>query len=391
MSVFKATFAIFKKNSATLILSLAISVFISFTYSVSYGKPAEQLTKPTIAVFNRDHGALAQHLETYLAKSLTVVSIKDTQESVDDALFFKKVDSVVTIPASFSEKIEQRKRANLPVRVSPDSFSQVYIDSLLNNFLSTYQFYQSAFPAKTGTELMALTQKNLQTKGTVHFDSSYLQLKRQESAGRVFGVLSYTLFMTIFGTITLASLAFNRKEIKTRNSCSPISKRMFAIQHLGIQLILCLAIWGIFVSVVLLTSKSAFGKTTLYFILNTVLLFLISVSFSIFIGRIVSNSNMITGINNVFILGSAFISGVFVQADILPEMVTKAASFTPTYWYMKNCTLIGKTLQFNQAFLNEFLFNSFILLLFTGIFLLLTLLTNKERAAFHFSLKKSSI
>lgn len=390
MSVFKATLGILKKNLGTLILALAISLGISFVYSgSSSNSTSSELEKITMVIFNKDQGNTADHLEHYLNKTMNVVSLENTQETIDDALFFGKVDYVLTIPPSFSKTVNQGQQPDLSIQVKPDSFNQVYVDSIINNYLSTYQFYQKAFPSKTEAEIAKLTTQNVETTGKVNFASSYDQAKKNTTTGKVFGVLSYTMFMTIFSAITLVSLAFNRKEIKLRNNCSPLSKRAFSRQQFTIQLGFCLVLWFLFVSLILFVTKSSFDLYSGYFILNTLLLFIVAVSFSNLIGGIISNPDMISGINNVFILGSAFVSGVFVPTEILPDIVIKIASFTPTYWYMRNCTLIGNTTKFNDDFLRNFQFNALILLIFSLIFFLLAMLTRKEQGGLKFSFRKS--
>lgn len=390
MSVFKATFSIMKKNLGTMILALAISLGISFAYSSSFSIDSKEteLDKMTVVIFNKDQGNTTKQLESYLKETMNVVSLKDTQETIDDALFFGKVDYVLTIPNTFSQSLRQGQLSDLVIQVKPDSFNQVYVDSIINNYLSTYQFYQEAFPEKSETDLIHLTTQNVKTAGKINFDSSFNQLKKNRASSKVFGVLAYTMFMSIFSAITLVSLAFNRKEIKQRNNCSPLSKRTFSRQQFLVQFGFCLVIWALFVCLVLLVTKSSFDQYAFYFILNTLLLFIVAVSFSNLIGGIISNPDMISGINNVFILGSAFVSGVFVPAEILPDIVTKVASFTPSYWYMRSCTLIGNTSQFNTDFHTRFQFNSLILIIFAFIFFLLAMITRKEQINLTFSLRK---
>ncbi|OJG28482.1 hypothetical protein RU98_GL000075 [Enterococcus caccae] len=373
-----------------MILALAISLGISFVYSGSSTNSASsELEKTTIVIFNQDQGNPAKQLERYLNKNMKVVPLKNTQETVDDALFFGKVDYVLTIPPSFSNTISQGQQPDLPIQVKPDSFNQVYVDSIINNYLSTYQFYQEAFPNKTEAELSKLTTENIETTGKVNFSSTYDQAKKNTATGKVFGVLSYTMFMTIFSAITLVSLAFNRKEIKLRNNCSPLSNRAFSRQQFTVQLGFCLVLWFIFISLILFVTESGFDQYSGYFILNTLLLFIVAVSFSNLIGGLISNPDMISGINNVFILGSAFVSGVFVPTEILPDIVIKIASFTPTYWYMRNCTLIGNTTKFNDDFLSSFQFNALILLIFSLLFFLLAMVTRKEQGGLKFSFRKT--
>lgn len=99
---------------------------------------------------------------------------------------------------------------------------------------------------------------------------------------------------------------------------------------------------------------------------------------------------MVGAVNNTFILGSSFIGGVFVPSEILPDVVNKVASFTPTYWYVRNNELIGGSLNLDSAFMKDFQFNSFILLIFALIFFLLAMLTKKERGGLKISLFKKA-
>lgn len=123
-----------------------------------------------------------------------------------------------------------------------------------------------------------------------------------------------------------------------------------------------------------------------YFLLNTVSFFVAIVSFSILITSILQKEDAISGINNIFIMGSCFVGGVFVPSEFLPDAVNKIAAFTPTYWFVQNNELIGKTVSFDQAFLDKFLFQSGVLLAFAAVFWVIHLITMREKGTW--SLKK---
>lgn len=392
MPVFKASFHILKRNLKTFLLTLAISIGISYAYSSSSTASTENgsLDKMTIAIFNEDQGSESKALTTYLAKTMTIEPLKKQQQAIDDALFFEKVDYVVTIPTNFSEMIQQNKQPKLVTQAKPISFNKTYVDSIINHYLTTWQFYKEAFPDKSNQAIIKLTNTNVATKGPIDFDSSFAALEANRSAGIVFSILAYTMFASIFSLIMLINLSFNRIDIKRRNRCSPVSSRKFSRQQFIIGFLFSFIVWFVFVAFALFFSTIGFGQHGFYFLLNTFLLLLVALSFAVFISGVVTNMDMVSGINNVFILGSAFISGVFVPAEILPDIVTKVAAFTPSYWYNQNCVLIGQSVDFNAQFLADFRFNTSILIVFTVLFFLLAMLTKRERGGLKISFTRNS-
>ncbi len=94
-----------------------------------------------------------------------------------------------------------------------------------------------------------------------------------------------------------------------------------------------------------------------------------------FIGK---NSETSGGIKDIFITGSCFIGGVFVPAEYLPEMVSKIAAFTPTYWFVQNNNLISETLSYNQTFAESFWFNGCVLVAFAAVFSMIQFILGKE-------------
>lgn len=134
-----------------------------------------------------------------------------------------------------------------------------------------------------------------------------------------------------------------------------------------------------FVGFVLVVTGESFNQVTGYFILNAFIFFLAVVSFSIMVTSVVKNGNAITGIKYIFIMGSSFICGIFVRSDYLPAAVKRIASFTPSYWFAQNNELIGKTIDFNQRFFDDFFLQSGILLGFTVFFWIIHLVTMREK------------
>lgn len=388
MTTYRAILQILKKNKGSLLLGIIIMVVITMFYAGQLTQDAEELTGAKIAVLSEDDSAIEKSFVDYLGKQHTIVKMKDTsQKSLDDALYFDEVEYILEIPKDFSAKLSKGEAVKLASKTRPATFSQSLVDTTINNYLNTYLTYQKQLPNLSQKELLQKTKTTLSKDGKVHFDSSYHKKKQQKVTGQTYNLLAYGMFLAIFSGYAAVNLAFNREEIQRRNSCSPVSRRKLSRKISTGNLAYAVFCWIIFLAFVLFITKGSFDQVMGYFVLNTVAFFAAIVSFSILITSILQNEDAISGINNIFIMGSCFVGGVFVPNEFLPNAVNKIAAFTPTYWFAQNNKLIGKTVDFNQSFTDKFLFNSGVLLAFAAAFWVIHLITMRERGTW--SLKKA--
>ncbi|MGM0167498.1 ABC-2 type transport system permease [Enterococcus sp. AZ135] len=382
MTTYKAILQILKKNKGSLMLGVIIMVIITMFYAGQLTKDAEELTGAKIAILSDDDSAIEKGFVDYLGKQHTIVNLKDTsQKSLDDALYFDEVEYILEIPKDFSEKLAKGEQVKLTSKTRPATFSQSLVDTTINNYLNTYLTYQKQLPDKSRQELLKMTKKTLSKDGEVHFDSTYHKKKKQSVSGQIYNLLAYGMFLSIFSGYAAVNLAFNREEIRQRNSCSPISRRKLARRISMGNLVYAVFCWVLFVAFVVLITKRQFDQVMGYSVLNTVAFFAAIISFSIMVTSILQNEDAISGINNIFIMGSCFVGGVFVPSDFLPDAVNKIAAFTPTYWFAQNNELIGKTVDFNQKFMDKFLFQSGILIAFAAAFWVIHLITMREKGS----------
>lgn len=385
MTTYRAILQILKKNKGSLLLGIIIMAVITLFYAGQLTQDAEELTGAKIAVLSKDNSEIEKGFVDYLAKQHTIVKLKDTsQKSLDDALYFGEVEYILEIPKNFSENLSNGKSVKLASKTRPATFSQSLVDTTINNYLNTYLTYRKQMPNLDQTELLKQTEKTLSKNGEIHFDSSYHERKKQSVTGQIYNLLAYGMFMSIFSGYAVVNLAFNREVISRRNSCSPISRRKLSRKISIGNLLYSIFCWVIFLAFVLLVTRNSVDQVMGYFVLNTIGFFAAIVSFSILVTSIMQNEDTIAGINNIFIMGSCFVGGVFVPSEFLPNAVNKIAAFTPTYWFAQNNELIGKTMNFDQVFLDKFLFQSGILLAFAAAFWVIHLITMRERGTWTF-------
>ena len=377
MSLYKTVVKILKANKVNLVIAVIVTVITTFFYARTMLSTDTAMTSVNLAVVTQEDSALSKALIDHLKEKKTVVELNDTsQRGIDDALYFGEVDYVLFLPKGFAEKIESGQQSVINAQSRPDAFAKTLVEGQVNTFLSTY----TAFYQATGNSETAL-KKTISTsaiEGDETIRSGYHEGVNHQFGSSVFNTLAYGLFLAIFSGYGVVNLVFNRKEIKNRNQVSPVStrrlNRAISLGMLGYSLLLTTC----FTIGLLLFTRNTWSGMTGYLLLNVLCFFLPIVTFSTCITSMVKNSEALSGISNVYIMGSCFLGGVFVSADFLPDFISKIASFTPTYWFVQNNLLIGNTTSVNGDFLTKFWMNCFILVLFAGAFLIIQFVLKKD-------------
>lgn len=382
MQVFKTFFTIVKKNKTSFILAIAINLGITFAYVMtnqSENNNNFKAEKSKIAVINKDTGAVGKQLEDYLKEQTTIVSIDTSEKGQQDALFFKEVMYILTIPTDFSEKLANGEVPKLPTKSVPNSQADFQASALTNQYINKVAFYTKNFPEKNEKEILAMVATNLANKAEITFEANQTTADTKDMSARIFNLLAYGLFMTILSSIGLVSISMNRKDIKDRNNCSPLSERKRSYFFSLAVVIFSILSWIIFVGISIVLSKSSLSAPmTQLMLLNSIAFLLTMVSLSVVVSYFVTTTEMIAGLNNILILGTCFISGAFVPQEFLSEPVLKIASFFPTYWFITNNNLLASVEVYSTKTLKEFYFNIGILVLFSLVFTLISFIIRRE-------------
>ncbi|WP_314064149.1 ABC transporter permease [uncultured Vagococcus sp.] len=394
MPIFKAFFNIVKKNKMTFVLAIAINLAITFAYSQvnqTDNKGSFDADKSPIAIINQDTGATAKELESYLRKNSTVVTIDPSEKGQQDALFFKKVLYIVTIPKNFSTDMAAGEKPAIPTKAIPSSQADFQTSTLINQFVNKVAFYYANFPEKSETAILKMVATNLGNDAAVSFEPTVTSGNKNETA-RIFNLLAYGLFMTILSSIGIVSLSMNRQDVKDRNNCSPLSERKRSTYFYSAVALFSLISWVIFVAISLVLSKSSLGDSMTHLLLLNAFVFLLAmISLAVTVSYFVTTTEMISGLNNILVLGTCFISGAFVPQEMMSEPVLKIASFFPTYWYITNNHLVANLETYSSQTLAEFYFNIGILLLFVLAFALIGFILRREQGGLSKKKRKSKL
>lgn len=341
MQVFKTYFRILKKQLLPVIIYGVM--FLGLTIMISTNIKVEntqfEASKVNIMVVNEDgeNEFLNGFLE-YLSNYVTYVDVKEDEEARKDALFHRKVEYILTIPEDFTEKFIRDGESTLIKEAVPDSVDAISVDNAINNFMNMAKVYLSHVPGISMEELNEKVIQNLkkETPVTVEVKTTDAITYSNGYTMNYFNVLGYILLSSLITGVSIVMFSFHGVDIRRRHSASPISNRGMNAQLLLANLIY---VFGLLILYIIaghvLNKDRVFNMNTWLTWINAAVFTITCLSISYLIGITVKSRKAVQALTTAVSLSLSFISGIFVPQQYLGDSVIKAASFTPTFWYVK--------------------------------------------------------
>ena len=171
--------------------------------------------------------------------------------------------------------------------------------------------------------------------------------------------------------VGIISLTYNKESTNKRNLISPLKKSKQNLQIILGHIVCGLGVWLVYMIFYCIFFKDfTLSKPTMQMMANALLFTATIVCFAVMISKLAKNQNTITGIMNVFSLGSSFLTGIFVPQELLGDFASKLGKIFPSFYYVANIKNINTDL--NYSFFNT---NTFILLGFSIVFIIITIFT----------------
>lgn len=389
MPVFKVSMKIIKKNLALMLIYIFIFIMVSMIVKSMNSNEGSVSTfsdtKVPIAIIAEENTPVTEGLATALSDVSTLVSLKDDQESIQDALYFRAVYMVIRIPEGFSASLMSGSPMSLETTTIPGSTESVQVTMQINQFMKLSQLYLTG--SASGSVSNALNEETLtshvleQLKNTTKVTMVAPDPNAVEGGLMpfFFNYLSYSyMFIMIMGVSTVM-MVFKRKEIKWRNACSPITGLSKSLQFLLANAVFAFGTWVILIFLCLVfDARNIFKVNTLYFMLNSIVFALSVLGLGYLVGNLVKGREAVSAVANIITLSSCFISGVFVPQAFLGESVLRVASFFPTYWYVKANLQIANLTHFDFSSISGILGILLIELGFGAAFLAVSLAVGKR-------------
>lgn len=378
MTVFKAFFQIIREYKGTVILYTALLIgFSIFNMSTNETSMTFTPNKPDIYIVNGDQGEkLSAHLVSYLKKNCHLVSLKNDEEKINDAIFYRDVNYVVYIPQHYSQDVLSGKDPEISIKSTGD-----YQASLAQMLLERYIKVQRTFVANDQDEatMMKHIDQTLKTDVDVKVKST-VDTSTTSKATFYFNFASYSIMACVMYIVCLILSSFNKEEIKKRTIVSSLNYKTYNRQLLLASLLYACFLWLVYIiAAFMIVGDSLLSIRGLIYIMNALLFTFCSLTLALMISSLVSDKNAVSGIVNVVALGSAFLAGVFVPSTWLPEIVLKIAHVLPSYWYVSSNDLLQNMEYFHFNTLQPILINMVVMIGFSLLFIILNNIINKRK------------
>ena len=341
MQVYKAYFKIIKKNIGQLSIYLIIFLLFATIFGKVSTSPKDtdfESTKVNISIINKDENSkLISGLRDYLKENANIVDVGTSKEDLQDALFFREAEYIITIPKGFTKEIlKGNKDINIEKTVIPNSTSEIYMDNLINRYLNTVKMYTSTIDNISQAKLVSNVNKDLSHTTDVKIKTYDNDYSNNASCANYYNFFAYSMFAVLILGISLVMISFNNKDLKRRNLASSLSMKNMNIQMVFANITYAVVVWFVMIIASFIMFKNyMFTINGLLSLLNSFVFTLAALSISILISNLVTSRNALSAVVNVIALGSCFISGVFVPQQYLGDTVLSIAKFNPTYWYVK--------------------------------------------------------
>ena len=350
MQVFRTYFKIMKKQMVPILIYAIM--FLSMTIIIISNMKVEntdyKVSKVNIMVVNEDgESEFVEGILNYLGQYVNYVKTEEDEEARKDALFYRKVEYILTIPEGFTNKFMSEGMIGLQKEAVPDSTEAISVDSAINNYLHMSKVYLEHVPNITDKDLYSYVANNLEKQIQVSLEVPAAEAVVFSNGfnANYYNYLGYILIATLITGVSIVMFSFQGLDIRRRHSASGISGRNMNLQLLFANLIFVLTYLLLFMAAGFLINKDrVVNANTCMTWLNAIVFSLTVLSISYLVGISVKSRKAVSALGIGLSLSMAFISGIFVPQQYLGDRVLKVASFTPTYWYVKaNLAIQGIT------------------------------------------------
>ena len=377
MTVFKNYFKIVKQFLSVIILYIVIfTTFSAVATSSNNIQDSFTTIKLNVAIINNDNSKLTATFIKYIEEKSNIINLEDDEDVLRDALFYREVDYIMIVPSGFGNDFVLGEEVKIETMKVPDSTNTFYAEMIFNKFWNIASVYKNIGMSDEDIANIILDDLNDQAEVTL------LNSKQNEMQNVMYfyNFANYTILATIIFIVGMIVNIFNNENIKKRNIIGTISYKSINKQLFLGNAIITLLLWILYIIIsVVLYGNLMFTGSGLLIIINALIFSICALSLALLVGNLIKNKEAQNGVVNVIALGTSFICGAFVPQEMLGSFVLGIAKVFPSYWFIKNNSVIINLSQFNYASLNPVVINMMIVLIFALAFFIATNILSKSR------------
>lgn len=378
MTVFKAFWKIVNKYKFMIILyTVILIVFAGSNMQTSDQSMNFVASKPDVLIINEDENVgVTQNLVNYITERCNIIEIKDNEEAVNDALFYRDVNYIIYIPKDYRINLLNGLNPEIQIKSTGDAQSS-FAGMMLERYIRVTNSYLDS--VENEEELIAKVNDTLTKEVNIDITSK-LDTNNLTKAAFYYNFLNYSILAGLVYVICLILFSFREEKIRKRTIISSMNYKKLNRQLLLSNAILAIVLWIFYVILsFILVGDVMFTLHGLILIVNSFVFSICALCIAFLIANLVNDKNAVNGIINVVGLGSSFLCGAFVPAEWLPDTVLKIAHVLPSYWFIQTNEFV-KTLEVvNIENLKPALINMAVVLGFSVIYVVLANVVTKKK------------
>lgn len=386
MTVFKAFLRILARNKWVILMYSAILIVFSvFSLQANESTVTFEAVKPDLCIINHDaEEGITKSLVDYLSANNNIIDLPaDDPDAISDALFYRKINYLVEIPAGFRDDFLAGRNPAITTRSTGD-YNASLAEMNLTRFLDVANQYL-ATAASSGAQTVdeATLIKNLEATLATEVDvqlTSALDATSLDRAAFYYNFMNYPLLVGCIYIVATVMLSFRDEKISRRIAMGGVTPEHVNRILLAANALFALALWLSYVLIsFVVVGPVMFSLHGLWLILNSFVFTLCAAALAFLIANLLRSRNAINGITNVVALGSSFLCGAFVPITWLPDGVVAAAHILPSYWYISANDLITTLETFTFDSLQPAILHLLVILAFTAFFIIVANLLSHRR------------
>lgn len=386
MTVFKAFLRILARNKWVILMYSAILIIFSvFSLQANESTVTFEAVKPDLCIINHDaEGGITKSLVDYLSANNNIIDLPvDDPDAISDALFYRKINYLVEIPAGFRDDFLAGRNPAITTRSTGD-YNASLAEMNLTRFLDVANQYLATAASSDAQAVNEATLiKNLETTLATEVDvqlTSALDTTSLDRAAFYYNFMNYPLLVGCIYIVATVMLSFRDEKISRRIAMGGVTPEHVNRILLAANALFALALWLSYVLIsFVVVGPVMFSPHGLWLILNSFVFTLCATALAFLIANLLRSRNAINGITNVVALGSSFLCGAFVPITWLPDGVVVAAHVLPSYWYISANDLITTLETFTFDSLQPVILHFLVILAFTTFFIIVANLLSHRR------------
>lgn len=378
MTVFKTFLKILNKNKFIVILySVFLICFGGFYTQTSENNTNFVASKPDVFIINYDEEiGITKDLIKYISNNSNIIKLKENEEVINDALFYRDINYIVYIPKNYNNDFMAGKNPELNIKSTGD-YQASLAEMMLARYIKVANIYQKSIDNED--ELINKINETLSKQSEVKITSK-IDTNSLTKATFYYNFASYSILACLVYVICLIIASFKDINIQKRTIISSTDYKKINRQLLISNSLFSIILWGIYAILsFILVGNIMFSAHGIIFLINSFLFTICATTIALFIGNLVSNKNAINGIVNVVALGSSFLCGAFVPMEWLSENVLNFSRILPSYYYISTNESIKSLEYMNIATLKPISINMLVILGFSLLFIFLTNIISKRK------------